>query len=367
MSMLANLVNKIKKLIYRLLIFWKSFYQNINLKKIISKEDIIYLNNDQIQEAENYWNNYTKKYNINFIKYYSSRTHIFNKFYIPDNIYYSYIDMHFNNSKMSYGIDNKALYDKLLPNLKKPFTILRKMNGYYYDNNYKLINFADTKELFDHKDYILKPSIDSHGGAGIIFFKINECKDLKELFSYNENFVVQEVVTQHETLKKLYPNSLNTIRVISLFLEGEVHILSSVLRIGIAGSKIDNASAGGIVVGIDQAGYLKKYAYSSKIKSRFESHPDTKISFEGYQIPSFEEIISIVKREAINFPYFQLISWDFAINEDGEVVFIEFNLKNGQLDFHQLTNGPLFGELTDKILEEVFMNRGLKKYLQKTI
>lgn len=33
---------------------------------------------------------------------------------------------------------------------------------------------------------------------------------------------------------------------------------------------------------------------------------------------------------------------------------IEANLCDGQLDLHQLTNGPLFGDDTVKILDEVF-------------
>lgn len=150
------------------------------------------------------------------------------------------------------------------------------------------------------------------------------------------------------------PTSLNTIRVISLFFKGKIHILSSVLRIGTSGSRVDNASAGGIVVGIDNKGCLKEYAYGSKKRVVYKNHPDSGIIFKGYEVPKFEDIIKIIERESINYPHFRLISWDFAINENGDVIFIEFNLKNGQLDIHQLTNGPLFGDLTDEVLEEVF-------------
>ena len=49
-----------------------------------------------------------------------------------------------------------------------------------------------------------------------------------------------------------------------------------------------------------------------------------------------------------------MISWDIAIGEDELPVLIEANLYFGQLDFHQLNNGPLFGEDTEEILHEVF-------------
>lgn len=35
-------------------------------------------------------------------------------------------------------------------------------------------------------------------------------------------------------------------------------------------------------------------------------------------------------------------------------VLIEANLHYGELDFHRLNNGPIFGNDTNKILEEVF-------------
>lgn len=53
-------------------------------------------------------------------------------------------------------------------------------------------------------------------------------------------------------------------------------------------------------------------------------------------------------------PHFRLISWDFAVDIDHEPVMIEANLRYGELDFHQLNNGPLFGKDTRKILDEVF-------------
>ncbi len=52
--------------------------------------------------------------------------------------------------------------------------------------------------------------------------------------------------------------------------------------------------------------------------------------------------------------HFRLISWDVAIGENNEPILIEANLRNGECDFHQLNNGPLFGELTDRVLTEVF-------------
>ena len=53
-------------------------------------------------------------------------------------------------------------------------------------------------------------------------------------------------------------------------------------------------------------------------------------------------------------PHFRMVSWDFSVNEDGMPILIEANLMYGELEFHQLCNGPIFGDDTEEILKEVF-------------
>ena len=55
---------------------------------------------------------------------------------------------------------------------------------------------------------------------------------------------MQGVVKQHPILEKMNPSSLNTIRVVSFFFEGEVYILSIILRMGAKNARVDNIGAG---------------------------------------------------------------------------------------------------------------------------
>ena len=48
-----------------------------------------------------------------------------------------------------------------------------------------------------------------------------------------------------------------------------------------------------------------------------------------------------------------LISWDFAVDKDGDPILIEANFTFGEIDFHQLCNGPILGEMTENILSAV--------------
>ena len=138
----------------------------------------------------------------------------------------------------------------------------------------------------------------------------------------------------------------------TLVLKGNVHVLSSVLRMGVNGARVDNASSGGIVCGIDRSGTLKPVAYDSAA-NLYLKHPQGE-DFEGTVIPFFHECVDTAKRLAPRFSnYTRLISWDFSVDSSGAPVLIEANFTGGQLDFHQLCNGPIWGELTDIILSEI--------------
>lgn len=50
---------------------------------------------------------------------------------------------------------------------------------------------------------------------------------------------------------------------------------------------------------------------------------------------------------------FWLISWDIAIDKKGIPTLVEVNIRNGDFSIHQFNNGPLFGDLTDLVLNVV--------------
>lgn len=61
-----------------------------------------------------------------------------------------------------------------------------------------------------------------------------------------------------------------------------------------------------------------------------------------------------MKRAALMIPDIRMVSWDISVTEDGVPVLIEANMGHGELDFHQMCNGPLFGGDTEKIMREVY-------------
>ena len=74
-----------------------------------------------------------------------------------------------------------------------------------------------------------------------------------------------------------------------------------------------------------------------------------------------KNVKSLVKSAAMRLPHFKIISWDIAISEEYKPIIIEYNVANTIPDINQIGAYPFFGELTDKILEEVFKGKKQKE------
>ena len=78
------------------------------------------------------------------------------------------------------------------------------------------------------------------------------------------------------------------------------------------------------------------------------------MKFSEINIPAYKKILDVIKNEHVRFGYFKLISWDFSVSPDKTPILLEINLMSQGINLHQLSNGPLFGELTDEVLAEIF-------------
>ena len=318
------------------------------------------LSSNQKKSIKEIYHN-TPKFSLIFHSFYTMATGKFSEKYIPDSLYYQYIDPHFNNWNMAKYIDHKGMYRTMFPGAKQPRLLAYRMNGFWYDEKGNLVNIHKALALImGCKCCFIKQAVDSEGGHGISFIEpklhtIDSIRDLLNRSTYD--IVVQEGLVQSSTLSAINKSSVNTIRLLTLLrLDGTVKIYSVVLRMGIGDAKVDNASSGGITVGIEANGRLKSCAFSAK-GVRFNRHPTSNVKFDDFVIPNYEKVKQTVIDQAQNFPHFRLVSWDIALDADDNPIIIEANLKYGEIDFHQLNNGPLFGEDTKVILDEVFSNK----------
>ena len=310
---------------------------------------------------------YWKQFGINVSPmwgwYYAARNGNMDVRYVPHTLYYTKIDQHFNARKLGYGFNDKNYYSKIFAGIKQPETIVRIFGeGYYSDSEYRQITADKAYALILEQDEVIcKPSQESGSGRSISFWKpIEDAKNVRSFIERpNGEFIIQGIIKQHQQLEEVHSGSINTIRICSVFLEDGVHILSSILRMGVGSSRMDNATASdnakydGMTCGINIDGTLKNTAYGYYTGTKFKSHPDGFV-FEGNSIPSYNQAIELVKKAHQWIPNFKLVSWDIAIDESASPVLVEANMRKGSINFHQFNNGPLFGDLTDTIMKEVF-------------
>ncbi len=288
--------------------------------------------------------------------------------YIPNSFYYSFIDDYFTNPQDSFATDDKNLYDVFFHDVNRPTTVFHKTKSLFLDKDYCQITQAEAvKKARDCGEVILKKCKFSMGGHDIMFWNAETDDESKLMgFLHDTDMVLcQELIKQHEDTARVNPSSVNTVRIMTLIFQEQVHVLSRVFRMGVDGSRVDNASSGGIVCGVKPNGQLKNVAYDTKA-NRYPCHPQGTV-FESVTIPNFDECISMATQLAQRFSSVsRLISWDIAIDQSGHPSLIECNLTYGELDFHQYCNGPIFGDLTDDVLKEVFANSYTLKSIIKS-
>lgn len=315
------------------------------------------LSDEYIREIKKFWH---KRYKIKVdLKWFAHYKHCYGEesvYYIPDSVFHSIIEPFFNKDEYVKCMSNKNYFENWLPDLNHINTIARNIKGYWYDHNFNLISDDELLELLkNYKEIVVKPSVNSAGGAGVLF--IPTIKTKKEIIKlcgeFKDDFIIQESFVQHEKLQEIYPYSVNTVRIMTLNLEGKIYTLSALLRMGANGNRVDNMVSGGVNCAINKDGTLVNKLYNA-IGKKFDGHPNTG-SVEGKSVPNFDLLERAAHDAHRKLPYMGIISWDFAINEQAQPVLIEFNLKPQGLDLHQRENGPLFKDLTQKILDMIFI------------
>lgn len=315
------------------------------------------LSRKQKKEIKDYWKQFDKKINTDWVAYFYGLSGIYDYRYIPESYYYSEIQPYLNNQKIGWALSDKNIMSQIF-NAKMPKTVARKIDNQFFSCDYEVLSYQETLDrIVAERRVILKPAKDTYGGEGILFW--DETKTIDELRDYlndSNDLIIQEIIEQHSNLSKYHKNSLNTIRIVTLKTEADIVVLNSLLRMGVNDSKIDNFSAGGIIANLYKDGSL----FPENIQANGESitvHPTSKVKFDKKKVINYKGIVESAKIQHKRVPYFKMIAWDYAIDINEEPILIEANYPSGQLDFHQLNKGSIFGKYTDYVLREVYKSK----------
>jgi len=210
------------------------------------------------------------------------------------------------------------------------------------------ISWAKTQDTFMAK------VVDGDGGKGINKFKVSLIEDMDALYVEllkNEMYIIEETVIQHEKMASLNPSSINTIRVYTVFNKESRKIYApfAFVRVG-RGGFVDNYHSGGMTSKVDIPTGKILFPCADRNNDVYETHPITGVSFVGFEIPMWEEVIDMCIHAAMKITKIGYVGWDVAITPDGPLL-IEGNTYPG----YDIPQNPLF--LPDKV--------GIKPIMEK--
>lgn len=272
-------------------------------------------------------------------------------------------------AELTKNLNNKLLFYEICQKnqINTPYLLAynEKQQFFIEDKPQKITSFNDFQKLLttlvkkEPAQAIFVKPIDGHQGENCYKITLEKLEDLallETIFTQviKSNFIFQRLVIQHPTVNLINKSSVNTIR-FSVFIkdDGEVELLSAFMRVGQAGSEIDNITAGGYFVPIDLATGKFRGEGIQKLKTGYHpySHTlETNILLDGYQLPDIAAAIALVKKAAATFQL-RLTGWDLALAEDGPII-IEGNTSYGigscDLAYGGYMKHPVFLEVIDK-------------------
>lgn len=142
--------------------------------------------------------------------------------------------------------------------------------------------------------------------------------DLLDYMESNGFDMVETFIDQHDSLKKLSPSAVNTVRIFTQLSNGIVEIIGCRLRISI-GKHIDNMAAGNVAAPIDESSGIicGPGVYSDIEKSPINIHPITKNEILGFQVPFWSECKELAIKAALLHPENKSIGWDIVVTNNG--------------------------------------------------
>ncbi len=167
--------------------------------------------------------------------------------------------------------------------------------------------------------------------------------------------LAEEVIVQHEKMAAFNPQTVNTLRVSTLCINGNVHFIGACFKTGMGDSSVDNLVKGGIGCGVDTDSWTVITDGFDHDLNTVLTHPVGGCTFKGFEIPNGDRIratvIQIAKQCEQNGDG-HFLAWDIAVTADKTVI-IEGNWNQGLTLIQNRQCGKA------KIMEDILKKEGI--------
>lgn len=226
----------------------------------------------------------------------------------------------YNDQSKAYIFEDKALFNKLYDKyLNREWIYLKD-------------NLEEFKEYLKNKKEIIVKPLSLSCGKGVEKIKVSDYEP-EELYNHlikTERFLVEDVAKQNKEISKIYPESVNTVRIVTL----NKKVVAAFIRFGNLGNVVDNFNHDGMVTTINIETGIVEYPALDKKKNIYEIHPYTNEKIIGLQIPMWDKVKELCIEACNVTPEIGYIGWDVCVGEK-EPCLIEGNDFPGH-DLYQL-------------------------------
>ena len=164
----------------------------------------------------------------------------------------------------------------------------------------------------------VKP-LEGSSGVGVERVEPEDFRDIPAFFKRlraKGDCIVEETVIQHPDMARLYPGSVNTVRIATLLGDKAQGIVYAFVRIG-NGRVMDNVDAGGMAARVELNSGVIQTVAADKQGREFTRHPLTDEPITGFVLPYFEEAKQMCLEAMLIVPQVRFVAWDVALTAQG--------------------------------------------------
>lgn len=333
------------------------------LKAYMSSQGAIApLTKEEEAKVKAMWGVFGLPFNMGWHRYFKHMSGTFDERCVPQDLW-NIFEISLNTPAYRDALQHKVLCYSILPKEVFPTPLGAIVHGVTLGNDLCPCRIEELEDsLTGEGKVVMKVAGFTGGGKGvrlIDFGKMSKDEVLtfvRKAVTDGNDYIFQKVLKISEELKRFNPPSTNTIRVVTLNINGRATLASSFLRMATDDRLNDNAGAGGTMVAVHPDGQLHHFGVDNPMAERRLSSP-TGLIFAETRLPSYQRLVDRLLSLHERLPYMGFIAWDATIDEDGEVRVIELNLDSQEMECHQAFNGALFGERTQEVIDYVLKQK----------
>lgn len=318
------------------------------------------LGEDEKREIDAFWG----RYGIGFDDYswwrmYYAVTGVRDPRFVPDDVMGLIVYAYYNDPAYADAWRDKNEFDRMLPGMPFPQTLLKCRRGRFTLTGPEGVRYVGRESLPKAllgvagagAEVIVKDARATGHGRGVRKYALWSEADVSSVLSewaQSENWVMQRAIRQHPDMAALNESSVNIYRIVTWRHGGEADVLFGAARFGVPGAITDMCDENGVettrVVAVGRDGRFAERALDQ------EGLPVGRISVGGGCAPGFAEASALAREYALLLDNFDIVGWDFAVDESGRPVCLEYNIQWPGTVFYQFSNGPLMGDRTEDML-----------------